>query len=44
MVYHDQTAPLVGFYENKGQLQRVNGDQSPDAVYADLVRRLEEAA
>lgn len=43
-VYHEQTAPLVGFYENKGQLKRVNGDQKPDAVYADLVRRLEEAA
>ncbi len=43
-VYHEQTAPLVGFYENKGQLKRVNGDQKPDAVYADLVRCLEEAA
>ena len=41
VVYHDQTAPLVGFYENKGQLQRVNGDQSPDAVYADLLKCLE---
>jgi adenylate kinase len=41
VVYHDQTAPLVGFYENKGQLRRVKGDQSPDAVYADLLQCLE---
>lgn len=43
VVYHDQTAPLVGFYENKGQLRRVKGDQSPDAVYADLLKNLEGA-
>jgi len=44
VVYHDQTAPLVGFYENKGQLRRVNGEQSPDTVYADLVQTLEGVA
>lgn len=41
VVYHDQTAPLVGFYENKGLLRRVKGDQKPDAVYADLLQCLE---
>ncbi|MCA8978524.1 MAG: adenylate kinase [Planctomycetes bacterium] len=43
VVYHEQTAPLVGFYENKGLLRRVKGDQSPDAVYADLLKNLEGA-
>jgi adenylate kinase len=30
--YHDKTEPLVAYYEKKGILKRVEGDQSPDEV------------
>jgi len=30
--YHDKTEPLVSYYEKKGILKRVEGDQSPDEV------------
>ena len=28
-VYHEQTAPLIGYYEGKGKLRTVNGDCRP---------------
>jgi adenylate kinase len=37
-VYHEQTAPLVRYYEEKGLLSRVDGERSPDAVFAELDR------
>lgn len=36
-VYHDQTAPLISYYENRGQLYRidaVDGDMVPDKIDA----------
>ncbi|MFT5289736.1 MAG: adenylate kinase [Planctomycetota bacterium] len=35
-VYHDQTAPLVGYYQSKGILSAINGERTPDEVFADL--------
>ena len=35
-VYHEQTQPLVEYYSKKGVLKRVDGTQSPDAVYEAL--------
>jgi adenylate kinase len=32
-VYHDQTEPLVKYYDRLGLLRRVDGAQSPDAVH-----------
>jgi adenylate kinase len=37
-VYHDQTAPVIGFYENKddaanGIVRRIDGTRDPDDVY-----------
>ena len=29
-VYHDQTAPLIGYYENKGLLKKIDGAQGMD--------------
>jgi adenylate kinase len=26
-VYHDQTAPLIGYYEQKGNLKKIDGAQ-----------------
>jgi adenylate kinase len=33
-VYHEQTAPLVDWYEERGQLRRFEGTRTPDEVHA----------
>ena len=43
-VYQDQTAPLIEFYERQGKLKRVNGEQEPGAVGADLLAALGEGS
>jgi adenylate kinase len=35
-VYHGETEPLIGYYEERGLLRRVDGAQSPDAVHHDV--------
>ncbi|MCC6601888.1 MAG: adenylate kinase [Anaerolineae bacterium] len=35
-VYESETAPLLDYYENRGLLVKVNGEQSIDEVSADL--------
>jgi adenylate kinase len=35
--YHTKTEPLVGFYEKKGLLLRVKGEQPIDKVFADIM-------
>lgn len=35
-----QTEPLLAYYEEKGLLRRVNGEQEIDAVFADIARIL----
>ena len=32
-VYHEQTEPVIGWYENKGLLRRFDGGRSPDEVH-----------
>lgn len=39
--YEKQTRPLIDYYTMKGELTNVNGDQSMDAVYADIKKNLE---
>ena len=34
--YHEQTAPLVSYYSNKGNLVSIDGMQSPEGVYTSL--------
>jgi adenylate kinase len=41
-VYFEQTAPLIDYYRNKGVLIEVNGEQSIDAVQAELLTKLRE--
>ncbi len=36
--YHEQTAPLLPFYEGKGLLKVVNGDQDMDVVTTEIIR------
>lgn len=39
-VYHEQTAPLIAFYEAAGLLRAVDGDQSVEAVTAAIISAL----
>ena len=39
--YEKQTRPLIDYYTMKGELTNVNGDQSMDAVYAEIKKNLE---
>jgi adenylate kinase len=39
-VYHQETKPLVRLYAERGVLQAVDGERSPDDVFADLLRRI----
>ena len=39
-VYHAQTAPLIGYYEKKGLLHKVAGDQGIDGTFAAIMKAL----
>ena len=39
-VYHEETAPVVNFYEARGQVVRINGQQSIVQVNADLLDKV----
>jgi adenylate kinase len=39
-VYHQQTAPLVEYYQEKGLLYSIDGEQSMDQVFADICKAL----
>ena len=41
-VYHDQTQPLIDYYKGKGVLRSVDGTQSLDKVFADIIGILGE--
>jgi adenylate kinase len=40
-VYHEQTEPLVGYYESRGLLRRIDGRGTPDDVYEQVRRSAE---
>lgn len=39
-VYHQQTAPLVSFYEEKGLLHRIDGAQDMDVIFHAIMETL----
>ena len=41
-VYHAQTQPLIAYYEKAGVLKEVDGTNSMDQVFADIVGLLED--
>jgi len=41
--YQKQTAPLIGYYRDAGLLREIDGDQDPDAVYAQISAALAPA-
>jgi len=38
--YHEKTEPLVGYYDDRGVLRRVDGERDPDEVTEELRRTL----
>lgn len=42
-VYHDQTQPLIRYYDQEGILVKVDGTKDIEDVFADIVKVLEEA-
>lgn len=40
-VYHDQTAPLIGYYKGNGKLKTVDGDNRPEDVLKAILASLE---
>jgi len=42
MVYHEQTAPLIDYYEKEKVLKTFDGTKTPDQVLADIVSVLGE--
>ena len=41
-VYHDQTQPLIEYYEKAGVLKNVDGTQEMSKVFADICKLLED--
>jgi len=41
-VYRNQTEPLKAYYESKGLLVKINGNQAVDKVFADILDALEK--
>ena len=42
-VYHEQTEPLIHFYEKQGVLFEINGENTPDQVFQDLLKAYQES-
>ena len=40
-VYHDQTQPLIEYYNGKGVLRTVDGTQDPETAFNDIVKIVE---
>ncbi|MFT4904911.1 MAG: adenylate kinase [Natronomonas sp.] len=42
-VFEENTQPVIDYYEDEGELVRVDGEQSPDEVWDDLQDAIEDA-
>jgi len=40
-VYHEQTAPLIGYYAGLGRLKRIDGNARPEDVFQNIIASLE---
>ncbi|AGB16530.1 adenylate kinase family protein [Halovivax ruber XH-70] len=43
-VYHDNTEPVIEFYDEQDQLARIDGEQTPDEVWDDVKTTIEREA
>ena len=39
-IYHEETEPVVRHYEDQGKLIRINGDQSIEEVFKEIIKKL----
>ncbi|WP_114576152.1 adenylate kinase [Saliphagus sp. LR7] len=42
-VYEENTAPVVEYYDEKGSLERIDGDRAPKEVWTEIRERVESA-
>ncbi|MFC4988954.1 adenylate kinase [Saliphagus infecundisoli] len=42
-VYEENTAPVVEYYDEKGSLERIDGDRAPEEVWTEIRERVESA-
>lgn len=40
-VFQESTAPVIGYYDERGLLNRVDGAKDPEDVYADIIARVQ---
>jgi len=40
--YEEKTAPLAGFYQSEGLLVKINGNQSPEKVFDEILRSVKK--
>jgi adenylate kinase len=43
-VYNENTAPVVEFYDESGELARIDGEQTPDEVWDEVKETIESRA
>ncbi len=43
-VYHEETAPLLAYYQKRGLLVEINGEQSIEAVQRELAQSIQQAS
>ncbi|MDS0475549.1 adenylate kinase [Natrinema sp. 1APR25-10V2] len=43
-VFRENTEPVIEYYEEQGDLERVDGEQAPDGVWEDVKETIENAA
>ena len=43
-VFHENTEPVIEYYDEQGDLARVDGEQAPDEVWEDVKETIENAA
>lgn len=41
-VYHQETEPMLAFYQKKGLLKEVNGEQTIEAIHQEILKQLEK--
>jgi thymidylate kinase len=39
--FHKQTKPVIDHYDKQGKLRRINAEQTPDKVFADIKKALD---
>ncbi|QCC59650.1 adenylate kinase [Natrinema thermotolerans] len=43
-VFHENTEPVIEYYDEQGDLERIDGEQAPDAVWDEVKATIEDAA